>query len=127
MARLETDAAGNARAQMESELAQVQRALTDLEGIRMKTESDLEFIWQALVAAGEACRKAEEENCRLTDEQLSLIMELGASKEELLAFQEKATMERKAMEEEFDESSDVIFNYGYGCCALFTIYAGVSP
>ena len=24
-------------------------------------------------------------------------------------------MERKAMEEEFDASSDVIFDYGYGC------------
>ena len=64
----------------------------------------------------EACRKAEEEICRLTDERLYLIMELKAGKEELLAFQAKATMERKAMKEEFDASIDVIFNYGYGCC-----------
>ena len=41
MARLETDAAGSARAQMESELAQVQHALTASEGIRLKTESEL--------------------------------------------------------------------------------------
>ena len=27
-------------------------------------------------------------------------------------------MERKAMEEEFDVSGDVIFNYGYGYCAF---------
>ena len=27
-------------------------------------------------------------------------------------------MEKKAMEEEFDVSGDVIFNYGYGCCAF---------
>ena len=27
-------------------------------------------------------------------------------------------MERKAMEKEFDASSDVIFNYGYECCAF---------
>ena len=71
-----------------------------------------------MAVAGEACRKTEEENCRLTDERLSLIMELGASKEEFSAFQVKASMERKAMEEEFDASSDVIFNYGYGCCAF---------
>ena len=27
-------------------------------------------------------------------------------------------MEKKAMEDEFDPSGDVIFNYGYGCCAF---------
>ena len=45
-------------------------------------------------------------------------MEVGAGKEELVAFQAKATVEREAMEAEFDASSDVIFNYGYGCCAF---------
>ena len=45
-------------------------------------------------------------------------MELGVSKEKLTAFQVKAAADRKAMEEEFDSSSDVIFNYGYGCCAF---------
>ena len=41
-------------------------------------------------------------------------MELKASKEELSTFQAKVTMEKKGMEEEFDASGDVIFNYGYG-------------
>ena len=41
-------------------------------------------------------------------------MELKAGKKELAAFQAKANVERKEMEEEFDASSDVIFNYGYG-------------
>ena len=86
MAWLETDAAGSAQAQMESELARVQRALTASEGVRMKAESELDSIQQALAAAREACRKAEEETCRLTDERLSLIMELGAGKEEFTAF-----------------------------------------
>ena len=27
-------------------------------------------------------------------------------------------MEKKAVEEEFDASGDVILNYGYGCCAF---------
>ena len=67
---------------------------------------------------GEARRKAEEENFRLIDERLSLIMELGASKEELSAFQAKVAMEKKMRKEEFDTSSDVIFNYGYGCFAF---------
>ena len=54
-------------------------------------------------------------------------MELGAGKEEFSAFQAKATMERKAMEEEFDVSSDVIFNYAYGCCAFVHNIYGSKP
>ena len=57
MARLETDAVGNAQAQMESKLARVQRALTALEGVRLKAESELDSIQQALAAAREAFRK----------------------------------------------------------------------
>ena len=98
--------------------ARVQHVLTASEGVRLKAESELDSIQQALAAAREACRKAEEETCRLTDERLSLIMELGAGKEELATFQAKAIEERKAMEEKFDASSDVIFNYGYGCCVF---------
>ena len=127
MKRLETDAAGNARAQMEFELARVQRALIASKGVRQKAESELDSVQQALVVAGEACRTAEEENFRLTDERLSLIMELGASKEELSAFQAKMTKEREAMEEEFDASSDVIFDYGYDCCAFAHNICGSKP
>ena len=86
MAWLETDSAGSARAWMESELALVQRALTASEGVRLKAESELDYVQQALAATREACRKAEEETCCLTDERLSLIMELGAGKEELTGF-----------------------------------------
>ena len=80
-----------------------------------------------MAAAKEACRKAEEEICRLTDKRLSLIMELEDGKEELVAFQAKATADRKAMEEEFDASSDVIFNYGYGCCTFAHDICGSKP
>ena len=75
----------------------------------------------------EAYRKAEEEIFRLTDERLSLIMEVGAIKEELAAFQAKVTTEREAMEAKFDASSDVIFNYGYGCCAFAHDICGSKP
>ena len=74
MAWLETEGVGSARAQMESELARVQCALTASEGIRLKAESELDFVQQALAATGEACRKPEKENCRLTDERLPLIV-----------------------------------------------------
>ena len=78
MERLEADEAGSARAQMESELTLVQRALTTSEGVQMKVESELDSVQQALAAAKESCGKVEEEICRLTDERLSLIMELEA-------------------------------------------------
>ena len=127
MARLEIDTTGSVWAQMEYELARVQRALTASEGVRMKVESELDSVKQALAVVGEACLMTEEENFRLTNERLSLIMELGASKEELSAFQAKMIKERKAMEENFNASSDVIFNYGYGCCTFKHNICGSKP
>ena len=52
------------------------------------------------------------------DERLSLVMEMGAIKEDFTAFREKSSAEKSALEAEFDASGDVIFNYGYGCCAF---------
>ena len=69
--------------------------------------------------AGEACRKAEEENSRLTDERLALVMELGTIKDDFATFREKVIADREAMEAKFDASGDTLFNYGYGCY-LFT-------
>ena len=54
-------------------------------------------------------------------------MEFGASKEDLSAFQAKMTKERKAMESEFDMSSDMIFDYGYDCCAFAHNICGSKP
>ena len=45
-------------------------------------------------------------------------MELGVTKDDFEAFRERTSVEKTTMEAEFDESSDVIFNYGYGCCAF---------
>ena len=68
--------------------------------------------------AGEACTKAEEENSRLTDERLSLILELGTIKGDIAALRDKAVVDREAMEADFDASGDTLFNYGYGCCVF---------
>ena len=66
----------------------------------------------------EAHRKAEEENGRFMDERLSLLVELGATKDDFVAFWERTPTEKTTMEAEFDASNDVIFNYDYGCCAF---------
>ena len=57
MAKLEIEGAVNARAQMESELARVQRALAVAESARLKAESEREVAHKALSLAGEACTK----------------------------------------------------------------------
>ena len=79
------------------------------------------------MAAKEACRRVEEENGRLMDERLSLLVELGTTKDDFTAFRERSFAERSALEAEFDASSDVIFNYGYGCCAFAHGIRGSKP
>ena len=76
---------------------------------------------------GEACTKAEEKNSRLTDEQLSLILEHGTVKNDFTALREKAVVDREAMEAEFDASGDTLFNYGYGCCVFTHNICGSKP
>ena len=100
---------------MEYELTRVQRAIVVVEGARMKAESESEATQKALSLARVACTKAEEENSRLTDEQLSLISEMGTLKDDFASLREKVVADREAMEAEFDASGDTLFNYGYGC------------
>ena len=97
IACMDADAAGSARAKVEFELARVQNALAVAEEVR---------------------RKAEDEASRLAVERVSLLLELGTSKEEMSALQTRALKEKKALEEAYEEGFDVIFNYGYGCCAF---------
>ena len=86
MVRLEIEAAGSARVQVELELSRVQSAMTVSEGGQLKAESELGSVQQSLVATKEACRRVEEENDRLTNEQLSLLVELGTTKDDFAAF-----------------------------------------
>ena len=54
-------------------------------------------------------------------------MELGVIKDDFAAFRGKSSVERSALEGEFDASSDVIFNYGYDCCAYEHDIRGSKP
>ena len=114
---------GTARAQVKLELSQVQSALTIIEGDRLKAASELGFVQQALVATKEACRRVEEENGHLTDERLSLLVELETTKDDFAAFQERKFAERSALEAEFDASSDVILTTVMAVVPLHTIFA----
>ena len=86
MAKLAIEGAVNARAQIEFELARVQRALALAEDARQRAKSEHGADREALALAGVACRKAEEESGHLTDERLALIMELETIKDEFAAF-----------------------------------------
>ena len=127
MAKLETEEAVNTRAQIESELAWVQRALALTEEARRRAEFERGAAQEVLAAAGEACKKAEEENDHFPDEKLALVIELGAIKDDFAAFQEKDAANREMMEAEFDLSDDTLFNYGYGCCAFTQTICGSKP
>ena len=108
-------------------MACVRGVSTAVEDAWIKVDSERDATQQALVALEEARRKAEEENGRLTDERLSLLMELEATKDDFVAFRERTSVEKTTMEVEFDASSDVIFNYDYGCCAFAHNICGSEP
>ena len=94
MAKLQIEGAVNTRAQVESELARVQRALAVAESARLKAEFERGVSQEALAIAREACKKAEEENNRLADERLALVMELGTIKDDFATFRDKVVADR---------------------------------
>ena len=112
---------------MESKLTWVQRALAVAKSARLREVSERGVAPEALSVVGEACRKAEEENSCLTDERLSLDMELGTINNDLAAFQKKAVADRETMEADFDACGDTLFNYGYGCCVFTHNICGSKP
>ena len=60
----------------------------------------------------------EDEASRLAVEYVSLLLELGTSKDEVSTLQALALKKKKALDEAFEEGFNVIFNYGYGCCVF---------
>ena len=80
-----------------------------------------------MVVAGEACRKAEEENSCLAEKRLALVMELGTIKDDFAAFWEKVVADRETMEAELDARGDTLFNYVYGCCVFTHNICGSKP
>ena len=106
MAYMDVDAAGNARAKVESELA---------------------IVHNALAVAEEARWKAKDEVSRLTEKLVSLLLELGTCKDEMSAIQAEALKENEALRKAYEEGFDVIFNYGYGCCTFAHNICGSQP
>ena len=88
----------NTRAQIESELSRVQRAVELAKKARRRAEFEHGAAQEVLAAAGEACKKTEEENDHLADEKLALVIKFGALKDEFTAFREKVAADKEVME-----------------------------
>ena len=121
-----------ARAEAERHAARpdavISRANADVAGsVRARVEYELTRVQQALAALEEARRKAEDKASCLADEGVFLLLELRASKDKLSAFRVEASKEKKALDEAFDVGFDVIFNYGYDCCAFPHNICGSEP
>ena len=91
VASLEASEAGNAKARAEEDLARVQ---------------------EALVATEEGGRKAKAKIARFEVERTSLLLELGASKDEVSSLYSEAGKDKEVIEEEYHKALEVIFSYG---------------
>ena len=90
--RLSAIAAGNAKARVESGLARVQ---------------------DALVVVEEARRMAEADTAHLEIERTTLLLKLGATKDEVSSLHSQVGKDKEAMEEDYQKALEVIFAYGY--------------
>ena len=73
-------------------------------------------VRDTLVVAEEAKRKAEAETTHLEVERTFLLLDLGATKDEVSSLQSQASKDKEAMEEDYQKALEVIFAYGYECC-----------
>ena len=76
-------------------------------------ESGLARVQDALAAVEEARRKAEAKTPHLEIERTSLLLELGATKDEVSSLHSQAGKDKEAMEEDYQKALEVIFAYGY--------------
>ena len=84
-------------------------------------------VQDALVIAEEARRKAEAEVASLEVEQTSLMLEVGATKDEVASLQSLAGKDKASMEEDYQKALGLIFAYGYGCCMFKHNICGDQP
>ena len=67
------------------------------------------------------------EFARVKPERTSLLLELKASKRELSSLHARANKDKEDMAKDYQGSLDLIFAYGYGCCAFKNNICGNRP
>ena len=56
-----------------------------------------------------------------------LMLEIGASKDEISSRHSQSGKDKEAMKEDYQKPLEVIFAYGYGCCAFKHNICGDQP
>ena len=67
------------------------------------------------------------EAARLEVERTFLLLEIGAAKDEAYSLQSQAAKDKEAMEEDYQNSLELIFAYGYRCCMFKHNICGDQP
>ena len=83
-----------------------------------RAEDDLTRVQEALAVTEEARCKAEAKTSRLEVERTSLLLELGAAKDEVPSLYSQAGKDKEAMEKDYQKALELIFAYGYRCCVF---------
>ena len=77
--------------------------------------------------AEEARRKAEVKATRLEVDRMSLLLDLGTTKDEVSSLQSQANKDKEAMEEEYQKTLGSIFGYDYKCYVFKHNICGDQP
>ena len=110
------------------EEAQLARLAAITMGDTMALAKDkLAKVQDALAVAEEARRKAEAKATHLEVERTSLLLEIGASKDEVSSLHSQAGKDKEAMEEDYQKALNFIFAYGYRCIMLKHNICGDQP
>ena len=82
---------------------------------KARAEEELARVRVAIEAVEEVRRMVEVEVARPEVERTSLMLDIGAAKDEVSSFQSQTGKENEAMGEDYQKA---FFAYGYGCCAF---------
>ena len=91
------------------------------------TEDKLATVQDALAVAGETRRKTEAEDGRLDVERTSLLLEIGAAKDEVSSLHSQVGKDKVAMKEDYQKALELIFAYDYKCCVFKHNICGDHP
>ena len=80
--------------------------------------------WQSLRRLG---TRAEAKVASLEVEQTSLLLEVGATKDEVSSLESQVGKDKGAMEEDYQTTLKLIFAYGYKCCMFEHNICGDQP
>ena len=92
--------------------------------VKALAKDKLARVQDAMAVAKEARWMAEAEVARLEVERTSLMLEIGAAKDEVSSLHSQAGKDKEVIEEDYLE---LVFAYDYGCCVFKHNICGDHP